>query len=366
MQHQQNAQDETTEIKYSKYKKEALPGRIPYLPLYDKVVGRKDYPFEPIHLTGHPNLFNLDEDHLMGPALHELDKISNNYNHNDVRLFIKDLPYFKTGYGDGVFTGTVAGYRYTYKKNNLRLYVLVRSVSALLHDADSTANQARPKLITDHFWVDVNDFILDNELAQLDSLDIGIGDELVFGANIKKYYGYRNNIKQLKYGIKDARIITCGYPLLESTNHGTVDYHPFTPILYNHHNQKLFTIYNREKYPIAYPELGSQIERKLHYIAKKSTNTVGNLPNLNLHGQIMYAFNNKTTKHEMNGGYKLILETSDNDFAHKHPIHWSNETYHVDNNQIQLLKLSEILPNTSFYSMYKRSLNLTKYRKTVK
>lgn len=341
---------------------------LPYMPFGAQLIGVKYQIPSNLHVAGDGHPLNKNSEMVMAPVRKVIEEASNEYNHNDIRLLMKDQPYAKTSYGDAIMRGLVSGYKYTLKNNVLKLYILIRDVAGLTTKGN---NNYACKHLTDHLWLDINDFILK---SPLDSLDIGIGDEILFGAKIVKYHGYRNNIKQIKYGVSKIQILSAGYPLIymspinkDNPNDPiNSQYYPFNPIIYNHHEHKLLTMYNRDKYPISTPDFGNQIERHIQKAAQRKNIKIGHLPNVNLHGQIKYAFKNETTKHELNDQYKLIFENSMTDFAKKHPIHWANETYHLENNQIELFKLSALLPNTTFEDMYRRALELTKYRRTIK
>lgn len=341
-------------VKRTEYHGVSILQAIPYFPF------AKDAEMLPsrqaiIQSPNHP--LNQNSEKFMAPVREFLQRTDReDLDSKDNRFRLTKQQYQPSPYGDGLFSGIVTQVKQTTKNRNIRTYILVEEVQGLVKS--SKQSWGRWKLLTDHLWLDVNDFMVAEGKAHV---EVAIGDMLTFAASICSYRGLRENIEQTKYGVKDVVMITSGYPMKKKGpgDSKMMGYDFMHPIMYPHHNHYIFKMYSAFEYRFSQPTFGDQANPDA---VNKSFNPyyqLGNSYNIDMYGQLKYGF------YKINEPASLVFDKENLKSDTDAPLlHWTHNPNIDPEKQIIALTYEDLLPKTDFDTMYNRIVEKLKCRKT--
>lgn len=330
---------------------------LPYMPFgnfSNEIPNTKDVIItDPNHpLNKHPDDFMQEIRERLATRTHE------NYDNKDNRLLLTHQEYVPASDRQCYLNGLVTNVKHLVKNNCIYTYVLLEEVYGKVKDVRNV-NNYRWKLLTDHLWLDVNEYQVDDEA---DSVSVALGDNLLFSANINKYRGYRENINQNKYGVTDVNLIRSGYPDIGITDfeRGTAVYKCGMPIRYPHRDNVIFKMYNKNKYPFASPMFGKQIDDSIRDKIDNPYYRIGMLRNLDIYGQLKYGF------YQIKDDAVLGYDTGkpNPNIKNYSRLHWTHNLNYNPDTFTPLIKTSDIVPTDDFNDMYDDVAHQTKCRRT--
>lgn len=308
------------------------------------------------------NPLNLQSTKFMTPVRRRLEE-DTDYKENDSRILICQQPLQTIAKGDSrvMLSGILAGYRYTLKNKNIRVYLLVRDVRGIIKNPKD--GRSHWKSLTDHLWIDINNGWSD---SQYQDIVAGIGDELVFYGEFDKYRGYRNDIKQDKVGLQGVVMVSAGYPTIRYEQANEAEFMMQLsiqfgfPVQYNHRDDYLIAWPNRADYPAAIPSFGKQMPHEVRTAYTNPYFRVMNSANVDLYHQLKYGYYNIKDDANLIFDYPKAQK-----FDFDNCLYWSRSIKESTDDLEIVINSAELNPRTSFEDVYNRICDKHHLRKTI-